>query len=157
MTYFPTTDATFASRGFADGGPRDSRDATYLDTTPDEAAVLERLAALSRWLDHAFRLPGTDIRFGLDAIVGMIPGVGDVLTNLISAYLVVEARRLGVTRWDMARMIGNIVVDAGLSAVPIAGDIFDVFWRANDRNMRILLEHLARRGRVIDGEAVRVD
>jgi hypothetical protein len=129
---------------------------SYHDTTPEEALVLERLEALSRLLDHAFRIPGTDIRFGLDAALGVIPGIGDAVTTLISAYLVLEARRLGLSRWDMTRMIGNIVVDAGVSSVPIAGDVFDLFWRANDKNMAILREHLAKRGRIIDGDAVRV-
>ena len=129
---------------------------SYHDTTPEEAQVLERLEALSRLLDHAFRVPGTNIRFGLDAALGVIPGIGDAVTTLISAYLVLEARRLGLSRWDMARMIGNIVVDAGVSSVPIAGDVFDLFWRANDKNMAILREHLAKRGRIIDGDAVRI-
>jgi hypothetical protein len=138
-------------------GPGDSRDGmSYHDTTPEEAQVLERLEALSRLLDHAFRIPGTDIRFGLDAALGVIPGIGDAITTLISAYLVLEARRLGLSRWDMTRMIGNIVVDAGVSSVPIAGDVFDLFWRANDKNIAILREHLAKRGRIIDGDAVRV-
>jgi hypothetical protein len=126
------------------------------NTTPDEAVVLERLSALSRLLDHAFRIPGTDVRFGLDAVLGVIPGIGDLVTNLISAYLVLEARKLGLSRWDMTRMIGNIVVDVGVSSVPIAGDVFDLFWRANDKNMAILRDHLAQRGRIIDGESRRV-
>lgn len=123
------------------------------DTTPDEAAALARLEALARVLDQAVRIPGTQIRFGLDAVLGLIPGVGDVATNLISAYLVMEARKLGVSRRDMARMIGNIAVDVGVAAIPVAGDVFDLFWRANDRNMAILREHLTRRGKIIDGEA----
>jgi hypothetical protein len=127
------------------------------DATPDEVLVMERLASLARLLDHAFRIPGTQVRFGLDAVLGLLPGVGDVLSNLIAAYLVIEARRLGLPRWDMARMIGNIVIDAGLASIPVAGDIFDIFWRANDRNMSILRAHLARRGRIIDGDAVRID
>jgi hypothetical protein len=140
-----------------DANPGRSGDGvSYHDTTPEEALVLERLEALSRLLDHAFRIPGTDIRFGLDAALGVIPGIGDAVTTLISAYLVLEARRLGLSRWDMTRMIGNIVVDAGVSSVPIAGDVFDLFWRANDKNMAILREHLAKRGRIIDGDAVRV-
>jgi len=126
------------------------------NSTPEEVLALERLAALSRLLDHAFRVPGTNIRFGVDAVLGIVPGIGDVLSNVISAYLVLEARKLGVTGWDMTRMIGNIAVDAGVSAIPFAGDIFDVFWKANDRNMKILHDHLARRGRIIDGHAVRV-
>jgi len=130
---------------------------SFEHTTPDEAALLVRLAALSRLLDHAFRIPGTDIRFGLDAILGLIPVVGDVMSNVIAAYLVLEARRLGLSKWDTTRMVGNILVDASISAVPIAGDVFDVFWRASDRNMSILYEHLERRGRIIDGVAVRLN
>lgn len=134
-----------------------SYDANTTNTTPDEALVLDRLSALSRLLDHAFRIPGTNVRFGLDAILGVIPGIGDLLTNLISAYLVIEARKLGLSRWDLTRMIGNIVVDVGVSSVPIAGDVFDLFWRANDKNMAILRDHLAQRGRIIDGQARRID
>ncbi|MDX2144050.1 MAG: DUF4112 domain-containing protein [Rhodospirillaceae bacterium] len=156
MAYVPAAEMTIDDRDSDSQGPRARGDTAPMDTTPEEALVLERLAALSRLLDHAFRIPGTDIRFGLDAVLGLLPGIGDVLTNLISAYLVIEARRLGLPRWDMARMIGNIVVDAGVSAVPVAGDIFDIFWRANDRNMSILREHLERRGRIIDGDAVRI-
>lgn len=126
-------------------------------TSPSDAEALERLATLSRLLDGAFRIPGTGIRFGFDAILGLIPGVGDVLTNVVSAYLVLEARRLGASRTDMVRMVGNILVDAVLSSIPIAGDIFDVFWRANDRNMAILRAHLAQSGRVVDGEFRRID
>lgn len=121
-----------------------------------DAALLARLAAFSRLMDDAFEIPGLKVRFGLDAILGIIPGVGDVLSNVLSAYLVVEAQRLGVTKWDTARMVGNILVDAAISSVPIAGDIFDVFWRANDKNMAILHAHLRKRGRIIDGVAVRL-
>ncbi len=152
MNALPSKEIVIAAQGIGA-----STGADNLNATPDEAQVLERLSALSRWLDHAFRIPGTDIRFGLDAALGVIPGVGDVVTNLISAYLVLEARKLGLSRWDMTRMVGNIVVDASVSAVPIAGDIFDLFWRANDRNMAILRDHLAQRGRIIDGHARRVD
>ncbi len=127
------------------------------NTTPTEAEVLVRLEALSRLLDNAFRVPGTNLRFGFDAVLGLIPGIGDVLTNFVSVYLVLEARRLGVAGWDIARMIGNIVVDVAVSSIPLAGDVFDVFWRANDRNMSIVRNHLARRGRIIDGEFRHVD
>jgi Domain of unknown function (DUF4112) len=127
------------------------------DATPAEAVALARLATLSHWLDNAFVVPGTQIRFGFDAIFGILPGIGDVATNVVSAYLVLEARRLGVGGRDLARMVGNILVDALLAALPIVGDIFDVFWRANDRNMAIVRDHLARRGRIIDGDYRRLD
>ncbi len=123
-------------------------------TTPDEAAVLKRLTAFAQLMDHAYEIPGLKVRFGWDAILGLIPGIGDILSNVIAAYLVLEAKRLGVSKWDTTRMIGNILIDAAVSSVPLAGDIFDVFWRANDKNMAILHAHLKKRGRIIDGEAI---
>ncbi|MBM3514532.1 MAG: DUF4112 domain-containing protein [Alphaproteobacteria bacterium] len=133
-----------------------TRASPWADTTPEELLAIGRLDALARLMDHAFRLPGTQIRFGLDAILGLIPGIGDLVTNMVAGYLVLEGRRLGVSNWDMTRMIGNIAVDALLAAAPVVGDIFDIFWQASDRNMRILRAHLLRRGRIIDGEAVRI-
>jgi hypothetical protein len=125
----------------------------FESATPDEVLTMQRLAAFSRLMDHAFTVPGTTIKFGVDAVLGLIPGIGDVAANLLSTYLLVEAKRMGVSRWDMARMIGNILVDATVSSVPFAGDIFDVFWRANDRNLAILQEHLNKRGVIIEGTA----
>lgn len=131
--------------------------AFWADATPEEVAALRRLEQLARWLDSAVRIPGTDIRFGIDAVLGLIPGIGDAASTMIGGYLVLEARRLGAPTGTIARMAGNIAVDALLAAVPVVGDVFDVFWRANDRNIEILREHLATRGKVIDGVAVRVD
>jgi hypothetical protein len=128
-------------------------DIDFESRTPDEVALLKRLATFARVMDHAYEIPGLKVKFGWDAILGLIPGVGDVVSNVLAAYLVVEAQRLGLSRWDSARMIGNILIDAAISSVPLAGDIFDVFWRANDRNMAILHAHLKHRGRIIEGEA----
>jgi hypothetical protein len=97
-------------------------------------------------LDSAFVVPGTNIRFGLDAIVGLFPGIGDFLTSLVSLYIVHEARQLGAPAHLLVRMIANIAIDGIVGSAPLAGDIFDVMWRANRRNMALLYEHLRNQG-----------
>jgi len=111
---------------------------------PSRAEALARLERLARFLDTAIAIPGTRIRFGADTMVGLVPGVGDAITTLASAYLIYEAHRLGVPKHLLARMIGNVAFDALIGAVPVLGDVADVFWRANTRNIRLLREHLAR-------------
>jgi Domain of unknown function (DUF4112) len=108
----------------------------------ERGETIKRLERLARLLDSAYRVPGTRIRFGLDPLLGLLPGVGDVASAALSAYLVYEARRLGVSSPMLARMIGNIGLDLMIGAVPLAGDVADVFWRANKRNMRLLRRHL---------------
>jgi hypothetical protein len=116
-----------------------------------------RIEALSRFLDDAVRVPGTNLRVGADALVGLIPGIGDVLTTAMSAYIVWEARNLGLPRTALARMVANVAIDAAVGALPLAGDVLDVFWRANRRNLKIVRDHLRRTGRVIDAEYRWVD
>jgi Domain of unknown function (DUF4112) len=112
----------------------------------DEATV-RRLERLAHWLDDRYRLPGTGIRVGLDGIIGLIPGIGDAASGLLSAYIIYEARRLGVPNSVLAGMLGNFAVDFVVGAVPVFGDIFDIGWKANRRNVRMLLRHLERSGR----------
>jgi Domain of unknown function (DUF4112) len=107
---------------------------------------IERLERLARLLDTAIVVPGTNIRFGADAIIGLMPGIGDAITTALSAWIVYEAHKLGVPRRLLARMIANMAVDGLVGAVPLAGDVFDVMWRANRRNVRLLREHLEREG-----------
>jgi hypothetical protein len=123
-----------------------------------EAATVARLEALARLLDGAFAIPGTNQRIGLDAIIGLVPVLGSAATAVVSAYIIMEARRLGLPGSKVARMIGNVAFDSVIGAIPIAGNVFDVFFRSNQRNVRILLDHLGRRRgpRDIDGTAVRV-
>ena len=102
-----------------------------------------RLDGIATALDSAFIVPGTGIRFGADALLGLIPGFGDVAGLVLSAYLVLEARRLGAPSDMLSRMVGNIVVDAAIGAVPVLGDAFDVFFKANKRNMALLRTHIA--------------
>ena len=110
------------------------------------AQRLDRLDALANLLDTAFIVPGTNIRFGADALIGLVPGIGDVVTTLISLYIVAEARALGAPRRVIARMLANVALDGVVGAVPIAGDLFDVAWRANRRNVALLRAHFERRG-----------
>jgi len=102
---------------------------------------LERLDKLSRLLDIAFTVPGTNIRFGTEAIMRLVPGIGDVAASALSCITLYEAHRLGVPRRVMIRMVGNVVIEAAAGAVPVVGDLFDVAFRANRRNVRILREY----------------
>jgi hypothetical protein len=99
---------------------------------------LARLDALAKLLDVAFILPGTNIRYGIDGLVGLIPVVGDLITTAISLWLVREARALGAPWHITARMLANVAVDGVVGMVPLAGDAFDVMFRANVRNVRML-------------------
>jgi len=99
---------------------------------------LARLEALSKLLDVAFTLPGTNIRYGIDGLIGLIPVVGDIITTAISLWLVQEARALGAPWHVTARMLGNVALDGVVGIVPLAGDAFDVMFRANVRNVRLL-------------------
>ena len=106
-----------------------------------------RLEAIARLLDSRWRVPGTPIRFGADAVLNLLPGVGLLAAKGASAYLIWEARRLGVPFGTLLRMVGNVALDAAISAVPLAGWVGDVFWRANLRNVALLRGHLDREGR----------
>jgi len=99
---------------------------------------MARLDALARLLDVAFIVPGTNIRYGIDGLIGLIPVVGDLITTAISLWLVREARALGAPWHVTARMLGNVALDGMVGMVPLAGDAFDVMFRANVRNMRLL-------------------
>jgi hypothetical protein len=114
----------------------------------DHARRLARLKTLARLMDSAFRIPGTRIRFGADSALGLIPGAGDVIGLGISLFALGEAMRLGVPSRLLVRMIGNIAIDTGLGAIPVAGDIFDLLFKSNTRNLKLLLEHLEREARV---------
>ena len=106
-----------------------------------------RLDALATLLDTAFILPGTKVRFGLDALIGLVPGIGDAITTTISLYIVHEAHQLGAPSHLILRMLANVALDGFVGAVPVVGDAFDVMWRANRRNVRLLREWRAREDR----------
>src|SRR5687767_7617421 len=92
-------------------------------------AMIQRRDSLASLLDTALYSPGTSIRFGLDGMIGLIPGIGDAITTALSAYIVYEAHRLGAPRHLLLRMIANVALDGVVGAVPLVGDAFDVLWR----------------------------
>jgi hypothetical protein len=110
-------------------------------TTPDLSRRLARLNSLARLMDTAIHIPGTNIRFGADALIGLVPGIGDAGGALIGLYIVNEARRLGVPKRKLGRMVANLGMDAAIGAVPLAGDLFDVYFKAHKRNIQIVLDH----------------
>ena len=110
------------------------------------ADSMARLDALARLMDGIFTIPGTNIRMGLDGFIGLVPVAGDVVSGLISSYLIWEAKQLGAPRWLIARMIGNVAIDSTIGAIPLLGDAFDVMFRANMKNMGLLRRHLEKQG-----------
>lgn len=111
-------------------------------TPPVRVREADRLRALARLLDSAVRIPGTNIRFGLDALIGLIPGVGDASGAAMAGYIVLAAARMGVPKAVIGRMVLNIGVDTVVGAIPLLGDIFDVRFRANLRNSALLDRYL---------------
>jgi hypothetical protein len=103
---------------------------------------LAKLQALANLMDSAFQVPGTPVRVGLDGILGLIPGAGDTVSALMSVYILYEARRLGISRLTLNRMATNVALDALVGTVPFAGDLFDVHWKANQKNVQLLRLHL---------------
>jgi hypothetical protein len=106
---------------------------------------LAQVRFIARMMDDQFRLPGTNIRFGLDLILGLFPGLGDAVTSLIALLVVHHAWQSGASKLTIARMLGNVGVDFLIGSVPIAGDLFDFAWKANRRNARLLEAHLNSR------------
>ena len=116
------------------------------------ARRLATLTTFATWLDAGLRIPGTNLRFGLDPVLGLIPGLGDAAGAVLASWIFVEAIRLGASRATLARIAGNVALDAGLGAIPILGDVFDFAWKANLRNVALLERHLtqAQRARRAD-------
>ncbi len=114
-------------------------------TPSSEHEALERVRNLARLLDTSIPLPG-GFRVGWDAVLGLIPGLGDGAGALFSAYIVLQAVRLGASREVLVRMLGNVALEAAMGAVPLLGDVFDAAFKANVRNVRLLEGHLAAPG-----------
>jgi hypothetical protein len=109
---------------------------------------LRRIRRLVRVMDQAIRIPGTRITVGLDAIAGLAPVVGDVLTTGVSIYVVEQARKMGVPKAVLARMYANLALDTVLGFFPVLGDVFDVAWKANVKNLAMLERHLEQEKRL---------
>ncbi len=124
--------------------PYDAAAAAAAAAASDPATV-RRLQKLAYWLDDRFTLPGINRRIGLDGLLGLVPGIGDLATGVLSAYILAEAWRLGVPTSQLARMGTNWAIDVTLGSVPIVGDMFDIAWKANRKNVSILLRHLESR------------
>ncbi|HEY9596784.1 MAG TPA: DUF4112 domain-containing protein [Cyanophyceae cyanobacterium] len=103
---------------------------------------LKRVRRLSYILDDAIRIPGTRYSIGLDPIIGLVPGAGDFIGTLLSAYIVVEAARMGLPRGALIQMVSNILFETVIGTVPVVGDLVDVTWKANHKNIDLLEEHL---------------
>ena len=128
------------------GGPsRDFPDQTLVRDTSTADALI-RLEALATLMDAAITIPGTKIVMGLDAFIGLVPVIGDAITSIVSGYIIWEARRLGAPRLLVARMSANAAFDAVIGSVPIAGDVFDVAFKANRRNVALLRRHIEKHG-----------
>ncbi len=132
MTYTTTRDAL-----------RPSADVEILTPSAIEA-TRRRLVALARLLDTAVRVPGTSVQVGADAVLNVIPGVGTLVAKGLASYIIYEARRMGVPRSTVMRMVANVGLDFVISAVPVVGWFGDAFFRANSRNIQLLIDHLDR-------------
>jgi hypothetical protein len=116
----------------------------------DPQAILQRIELMERVLEGGFVVPVVNFRVGFDAIAGVIPVVGDFIAAAMGGYIVWEAKNLGLPKWKLWRMAGNVAVDTALGAIPVVGDMFDVFFRSNTRNLKIVRKHLDKHYPLID-------
>ncbi|MDJ0695865.1 DUF4112 domain-containing protein [Mastigocoleus sp. MO_188.B34] len=107
-------------------------------------ATLNRVRKLSRLMDSSIRLPGTKFRIGLDPIIGLIPGAGDLISAIFSAYIILLATRLSIPTRDLGQMVFNVGLEAIVGTIPLVGDLFDAFYKSNIRNLEILEQHLSQ-------------
>jgi len=109
----------------------------------DRGEVDRDLELLARWMDSVFEIPGLRLRFGLDSLLGLLPGAGDFASSLASIYILSSAQRYGVPRVTLTRMTLNILIDLFFGAIPLVGDAFDLYWKSNQRNVELLRRHVA--------------
>lgn len=115
----------------------------------NEPIPLEGLEQLAGLMDSLFEIPGTRIRVGLDAVIGLVPVAGDLLSAAVSMLILKEAQRRGVSKVTLARMGGNIALDWLIGSIPLVGDAFDVYWKANQRNVQLLQKHASTNPQVV--------
>lgn len=148
------TDRMRGAGGFETGRARrmDFRD--NMPVGNDPASIRKRIEAMEAVLERAFVIPGVNYRVGLDSVVGLVPVVGDLITAAMGAYIVWEARNLGIPKWKLWRMAANIGFDTAVGAIPVVGDAFDLLFRSNTKNLKIIKKHLDKHhpeSRVIEG------
>ncbi len=123
--------------------PRRARPMRFdLPTGTDAASVRARVVALEKLLERSLVIPGINLPLGLDALLGLVPVLGDVLGAAMGTYIVWEARNLGMPKWKLARMGANVLFDTAIGAIPLIGDAADLVFRSNSKNLKILLRHL---------------
>lgn len=132
------------SVGAGSGAPTEKR-------SRDAERSLKRIEGMAMLLDARYRIPIVNIRLGWDGILGVAPGVGDLITLGFSSYLLVEAMRMKMPKRVLAQMLANILIDTGIAIIPVVGDAFDIFFKANLRNSRLLRRQLERQAGRIEG------
>lgn len=135
--------------------PRRPETMTFaLPTGTDAASVRARVTAIEKVLERSFTIPGINMPVGLDAIVGLVPVLGEIVTTAMGAYVIWEARNLGMPKWKLARMGANVLFDTAIGVIPVVGDAADLVFRSNSKNLRIILKHIDKHhpeARVIEG------
>jgi Domain of unknown function (DUF4112) len=125
-----------------------------LPTGRDAASVRARVTAVEQLLERSFVIPGVNMPVGLDALIGLIPVLGEIVTTAMGAYIIWEARNLGMSKWTMGRMGLNVLLDTAIGAIPVVGDAADFVFRSNSKNLRLILRHIDKHhpeARVIEG------
>jgi Domain of unknown function (DUF4112) len=113
-------------------------------TTAEQLKMLTRLKRIARFMDTGLGIPFTKFRFGADSILGLVPGAGDLLAMLVSIYVLIKAHEMGAPKPLLMKMAGNIAIDTGLGAVPVLGDIFDMFFKSNVKNVDLLHDFIMK-------------
>lgn len=135
--------------------PRRARPMGFIvPTGTDAASVRARVVAMEKLFERSLTIPGINMPVGLDALVGLVPVLGEIVTAAMGAYIVWEAKNLGMPKWKLARMGANVLFDTAIGAIPLVGDAADLVFRSNTRNLRILMRHLDKHHpetRVIEG------
>jgi hypothetical protein len=127
--------------------PRAERfEVTDEEPNDERAAAIRQLELLARLFDSSIPIPGTTFTIGLDGLIGLVPGIGDLVGGAVSSWVIYQSARLGVPKAVLARMVLNMGVDLGLGAVPLVGDLFDLGWKANSKNVALAVTHLKRGG-----------
>ena len=150
--------------GFHDGGFKGGMNSPFseppevinlnLSVGSDPAAVRARVEAVEMLLERSLRIPGVNLAIGLDAVLGLVPILGDIITTALGAYIVWEARNLGMSKWHLTRMGANVAFDGAIGLIPLVGDAADFLFRSNTRNLRIIKKYLDKHHpetRIIEG------